>query len=131
MSFESCKRKKKSQKLKFPNLDFLVFRDGMFPVVTLNLLLVVLWYGSGNVNVPCPPRPAPGVGKVGGYFSSFDCSSPSPSFFSGPRALCAVYVRVSCLVSGCSSLAEVFHILTTHPSPEQLLPSEKLLLAEQ
>lgn len=37
------------------------------------------------------------------------------SFFSGPVVLCAVYLRVCCLVSGCSSLAEVFHILTTHP----------------
>lgn len=42
MSFKSCKKKKKVKNLKFPNLDFLVFRDGMFPVVTLNLLLVVL-----------------------------------------------------------------------------------------
>lgn len=99
---------------------------GCFLWLQLNLLLVVLSYGSWNVNVPCPQQTAPGVSLLGVVIFSLYISSFFP-LFSGRRAVYCVCG--SCLIAGCSWLTEVLHV-PDHSAPRALLPREKLALAE-
>lgn len=56
---------------------------------------------------------------------------PSPPLFSGPRAVRCVYMYVSCLVAGWSSLAEVFHMLNSEPPEPYHNPVKRWHFAEQ